>query len=668
VPLLVDGTVLGVLAIATSRARPFDARDLQLLELVADGVAFGLASREDMDGLFEEAAMGLHWIGPDGTILRANRAALDILGYARDEYVGRHMADFHADREVADDVLARLVRGETLHGHEARLRGKDGSIRHVLLDANVLWRDGRFVHGRCCTRDVTTERRAEDALRESEERYRRIVELANEGVWLIDGEGRTRFANGRMAEMLGCTVEELVGRRVHEFVFEDDLPQGGEWIGTQQVDFRFRRCDGSEILVLAATSPVTDGEGHTVGALGMFSDITLRKHAEAEREELLDAAERANAAKDDFLAMLSHELRSPLAAIRTWASLLRSGRLDAEKTGRAVEAIERNSITQARLIEDLLDVSRICSGKLALELATVELEAVVDAALDAVRAAADEKQVRLEKVVTGGRSELAGDAARLQQVVWNLVSNAVKFSRPAGVVTVHLTREEGHAIVSVADTGEGIPPELLPHVFERFRQGDSTSTRSHGGLGLGLAIVRHVVELHRGSVHAASAGPGRGATFTVRLPLGPDTPRTAPFLPKRALSGRPFAAGPILAGLRILLVEDDGEARASIAAVLEECHGSVTLAASVEQALEGLRRARFDVVVSDIAMPGEDGYGLVRRLRAGDVAGHRDVPAVALTAYAGAEDRQRALRAGFHAHLPKPIDPAELVDTLARLR
>ena len=563
VPILFEGGVVGVLHVGTQRPRAFGLADAQLLQVVADRVGLGIAyarlwdderrtredaeeARRELDAFFEEAAIGLQWIGADGTVLRANRAQLSLVGYAHDEYVGHHVGEFHADRSVADDLLARLAAGETVHDHEARLRCKDGSTRHVLIDCDVRRRHGRLVDARCFVRDVTAYRRAEDALRESEARYRRIVEIANEGVWLTDLEARTHFANHRMAELLGCAPEEMPGRNLLEFVFERDQPDAKDHFErnlhgvSEQFDFRFRRKDGGEILVLASTSPVTDAHGTVVGTLGMYSDITQRKRAETDREQLLAAAqearaeaEAANRAKDQFLAVLSHELRSPLGAIRTWASLLARGNLDAEKIRRAAAAIERGVVTQTRLIQDLLDVSRISAGKLSLETERVELGAVVEAAFDGERGTAEEKGVRLEKAIAAREATVVGDPARLQQVVWNLIANAVKFSSAGGRVVVTLERDGGQAVIAVTDEGEGIAPELLPHVFERFRQGDSTSTREHGGLGLGLAIVRHLVELHGGRVTAESEGTGRGARFTVRLPLA-DALTSAPPPPARA--------------------------------------------------------------------------------------------------------------------------------------
>jgi len=375
---------------------------------------------------------------------------------------------------------------------------------------------------------------------------------------------------------------------------------------------------------------------------------------------------RANEVKDEFLAMLSHELRSPLGAIRMWASLLRSGKLDPERRARALEAIERSAVMQAKLVEDLLDVSRIVTGKLVLDLGPVDLAGVVEAALDAVRAAAEAKQVVLEQVFELGGEQVEGDPTRLQQVVWNLLSNAVKYSAPGGRVVLRARRVESRVIISVRDEGEGIEAEFLPYVFERFRQADNSATRAHGGLGLGLAIVRHLVALHGGAVTAESGGKGQGATFTVTLPLLDSQPEARRVVAVRpALKDEQGRAAASLRGVRVLVVDDDPDARESVATVLEQTGASVRAVASAADAVEALEQEACDVLLSDIAMPGVDGYTLLGRARAR--LGGRELPAAALTAYAGTEDRGRALAAGFQAHLTKPVDPAQLVAVVAEL-
>jgi signal transduction histidine kinase len=395
----------------------------------------------------------------------------------------------------------------------------------------------------------------------------------------------------------------------------------------------------------------------------------LERHArelEGVVEERTHQLREANRLKDQFLATLSHELRSPLGAIRMWSSLLSSGKLDAQRTARALDGIERNAILQAQLVEDLLDVSRIAAGKLVLDLRPVNPKPLVEAALDAVRGAAEAKQVRLEAEFEFSEGQVRGDPARLQQIVWNLLSNAVKFSSPGGRVLVRLSGVDEQVVIAVRDEGEGIGLEFLPHVFERFWQADRTRTRAHGGLGLGLSIVRDLVQLHGGSVEAASEGKGQGATFTVRLPLVCEDSDAAGIFPLRpALGGDRFHPTPTLKGVQVLVVDDDLDAREAIAVTLEQCGARVHAVGSAAEAMESLERDPPDVLLSDIAMPGTDGYALLGQART-RLRGWR-VAAAALTAYAGAEDRRRAFAAGFQTHLAKPVEPAELVATVAKL-
>jgi len=380
-------------------------------------------------------------------------------------------------------------------------------------------------------------------------------------------------------------------------------------------------------------------------------------------------AESANRAKDEFLATVSHELRTPLNAIVGWSHMLRTRSFDAATTQRALETIERNAKAQAQLVEDILDVSRIITGKLRLEVQPVDLAAVIDAALDSVRPAAEAKEIRLQAVLDPHAGPVSGDTSRLQQVVWNLLSNAVKFTPRGGRIQVRLERADSQVEIIVADTGQGITPGLLPYVFDRFRQGDSTSTRLHGGLGLGLAIVRHLVELHGGTVTAESGGEGQGATFRVRLPLLPlhagryDSELVTP----GAHAASPLQKAPELTGLKVLVVEDEFDSRTLLQTMIEQFGAEVKVCASSAEAFDAFHEWLPDVLVSDIEMPGEDGYQLIRRIR--ELAPERGgkTPAVALTAYARADDRMRALAAGYQIHVAKPADPIELAVVIASL-
>jgi signal transduction histidine kinase len=405
---------------------------------------------------------------------------------------------------------------------------------------------------------------------------------------------------------------------------------------------------------------------------GMYGELeVLVRQRTAELSRAKQQAEEANRMKDEFLATLSHELRTPLNAMLGWAQVLRLGKLDPAASVRALETIERNARAQAQLIADLLDVSRIITGKLRLDFQPVELPRIVEAALETLRPAADAKGIRLDVDLGPLASPVLGDADRLQQVVWNLLSNAVKFTPRDGAVAVRLRQTGANAEVRVSDSGAGIRPDFLPYVFDRFRQAESTITRSHGGLGLGLSIVRHLVELHGGTVEVESAGEGKGAAFSVLLPVrtaaAAADSETAPLAEAREDTASPWASRALLRGLCVLVVEDEEDTRELLSTALEQCGALVTAVSSAAAALAHFDLMLPDVLVSDLAMPGEDGYTLIRQVRARDAARGGNVPAAALTAYARAEDRVRALASGFHVHLPKPIDPTDLVTMVATL-
>lgn len=427
--------------------------------------------------------------------------------------------------------------------------------------------------------------------------------------------------------------------------------------------------------VLSVTSD-EPGRRYDAADQALLAEVARRASAALENARLFALAQReraraeeANRAKDLFLSTLSHELRTPLTAILGWTRMLRTHALSDEKREKGLETIDRNARAQVAIIEDILDLSRIVTGKLRLDLRPTELDAVIESALDTVRPAADARAIRLLPALDPAAGAVIADPERLQQVVWNLLTNAVKFTPRGGEVRVWLRRDGSQVEIVVADTGQGLDPEFLPHVFDRFRQADASTTRSHGGLGLGLAIAKHLVELHGGAIFAESEGPGRGAVFTVRLPIAPlRATSSAPEDPRPgALADPALPPAPALAGVRVLVVDDEADTRELMASVLAEGEATVATAASAAEALALLQELRPDVLVSDIGMPGEDGYSLIRRVRAlAPEAGGR-TPAVALTAYARAEDRTRAMAAGFNVHVAKPIEPAELMVTVASL-
>ncbi len=420
---------------------------------------------------------------------------------------------------------------------------------------------------------------------------------------------------------------------------------------------------------------VTAESGRTYSSQDLALAEELANHAAlaVENARLYQESQEASRLKDDFLATVSHELRTPLNAVLGWSRMLRTGKIDPETAGQALEVIERNAKSQAQLIEDLLDVSRIITGKLRLDVTSVDPVSVINAAIDAVRPAAEGKSIEIQTMLDPLTGAVSGDPDRLQQVIWNLLSNAIKFTPKDGKVQVTLERINSHVEITIADTGVGISPEFLPFVFDRFRQADSTLTRSHGGLGLGLAIVRHLVEMHGGTVSADSAGADQGATFTIKLPL-----RAVKEIEQQAESARgdlsdpqsaafDFDSAPSLAGTLVLVVDDEPDARSLLKAVLTQCGAEVVAVGSASEALREIEQRTPDCIVSDIEMPGEDGYSLIQKIRQKDHRRGGAVPAVALTAHARAEDRMRALTAGYQMHVPKPVEPVELAVVIASL-
>jgi PAS domain S-box-containing protein len=406
----------------------------------------------------------------------------------------------------------------------------------------------------------------------------------------------------------------------------------------------------------------------------LFEAVALARadaeQAATENERLYREAQESSRLKDEFLATVSHELRTPLTAVLGWTHMLRTGQFNGDSTVKALETIERNARAQAQLIDDLLDISRIITGKLRIDVRPVNPNAFIEAAIEAVRPAAEAKGVRLQKIMDTSVVAVAGDPVRLQQVIWNLLANAIKFTPRGGRVQITLERVNSHLEIAVSDTGQGIAPEFLPHVFDRFRQADQRTTRQHGGMGLGLAIVRHLVELHGGTVEAASAGEGQGATFTVYLPVAPiyqmDTegarvhPAARSSLPRYDCVER-------LDGMKILVVDDEPDTRELLRRGLGQCGAEVTVVGSATEALEALRASPPDLLISDIGMPNVDGYDLIRQVRALPAEAGGASPAIALTAYARVEDRMQALRAGYQMHVPKPVELAELVTVAASL-
>ena len=500
-----------------------------------------------------------------------------------------------------------------------------------------------------------------------------IVASSNDAIVSKTLEGVITSWNDAAERMFGYTAEEAVGSSITIIIPPERLDEEhtileclrrGETI--EHFETMRRRKDGTFITVSITISPVRDEQGRIIGASKIARDVSERSALLGREQAARARAEEASRLKDEFLATVSHELRAPLNAILGWAQILRTGALDEERLRHAIAVIERNARTQAQVIEDLLDVSRIITGKLRLDIQPILPSRAVGSAIESVKPMAEAKGVTLRAELDPDAGPISGDSSRLQQIVWNLLSNAIKFTPSGGRVEVRLRRVSAQVELSVRDSGIGIEPEFLPHVFDRFRQADASTTRAVGGLGLGLAIVRHLVELHGGTVRAESGGLDQGSTFLIRLPL------------RQALLVEPDTAGapgrghfvatdesPRLVGVRILVVDDEPDTRDLLREVLEGCGAEVREASSAGQALREVKDWRPAVIVSDIGLPGEDGYEFIRKVREWERESGLWTPAIALTAYARTKDRMRALVAGYQMHVAKPIEPVEFALVVA---
>ncbi len=584
----------------------------------------------------------------------------------------------HPDDVVSarNAVIAALKSGDI--STDFRVIWPDGSIHWLHARAKVLYdSDGNPVRMVGVNVDISDRKQAEAALQCSETRLRRLVDSNIIGIIFADFEGNILEANEAFLELLGYTRTELEAgavnwRQLTPPEYEEVDKQSVVQLKTFGVCTPFEKAyyhkSGQQIPVLLAVAKLEESQNECAC---FVLDLREQKRIEAERADLLcreqvarQQAEAASRMKDEFLAIVSHELRSPLNGILGWSRLLRMGRLNPEKTQQALASIERNAQAQTQLIEDLLDISRIIRGKIRLFPRPISLIPIINAALDTVRPTTATKNIQLESYLDLNVAQVSGDPERLQQVVWNLLSNAVKFTPDNGKVIIRLQQVGKQAQIQVVDTGQGINPEFLPFVFDRFRQADSTASRTQGGLGLGLAIVRSLVELHGGTVGVDSLGSGQGATFTITLPLLAPSEQTPQFDERFTQSS---GSGEKLAGLKILVVDDDEDARDFLVAALSEYGAIVQAVGSTDEALQQLSQMKPDVLLSDIGMPGEDGYTLMRRVRSRSASEGGNIPAAALTAYAREEDRVQALEAGFQHHIPKPIDPVQLLAVVIKL-
>jgi PAS domain S-box-containing protein len=714
---------------------------------------------DDLSDFFDNAAIAMHWVDGNGTIVRANDAELNLLGYRREEYVGRKIADFHADPHVIRDILRRLAARETLRDYPARLRCKDGSLRRVRITSNVKWRDGAFLHTRCITRDVeaaetvaalrlqaadyvekllegfvaydadwrmtymnaTAERllgkRREDVLGKTwheafphavgnvvDRMYQRVmktgvaekIELYYEryGRWLEIGashvtsggiavcfrdtsdlhrreELRNRLAaivessddaivskslegviqswNRGAERIFGWTAEEAIGRPITLIIPEEFRAEEQEFIARLRRGERIDHYDavrvtknGRKVDVSLTISPVRDSEGRIIGASKVARDITARKQAET-------ALREADRRKDEFLAVLAHELRNPLAPIQNCLDLMELGDADPEGLAKARSIMSRQVKQIVRLVDDLLEVSRITQGKIELRREALDVSSIVLNAVETSRPAIEAGRHTLNVTLATEPLTVSGDPVRLAQVVANLLNNGAKFTDPGGTLSVLVRREGDQAAIEVRDNGMGIDASLLPRVFEMFAQGAGPGRRAQSGLGIGLSLARSLVLLHGGRIDAKSAGPGKGSSFVVHLPLAPGHAAEAPAPAGAAWSGRNGA------GKRVLVVDDNVDAAEALAMMLKSMGHQVQVANDGRLGVAMARAGRPDVVLLDIGMPGMDGLEAIRRLREGAEPARMRV--VAITGFGRQEDIRRSADAGFDEHLVKPVTP-----------
>lgn len=619
----------------------------------------------------------------DGIIRTWNAAAQRIFGYTADEAVGRSITMLIPPDRINEEaeILDKLRKGQRIEHYETVRVRKDGTRLDISLSVSPV-RDGsgNIIGASKIARDITIRKQMERAVHESEGRVRAVVEASPECVKIVAPEGSLVFMNPaglRMIEAPG--LEEVKGMRVADLVAEEHratwLEHHARVCAGEKLAWEFElvTLNGKRRWMETHAVPLQLSDGRT-GHLAVTREITARKRAEAEREQLLAAeraaraeAERASRLKDEFLATLSHELRTPLNAILGWSQILRLRAGNDPELAEGLEVIERNARVQTQLTEDLLDMSRIISGKIRLDVQAVDLQDVVKAAVAAVRHSAEAKGIRLNVVLDPLVGPVRGDPGRLQQCFWNLLTNAIKFTPRGGRVQVSLGRVGSHVELRVVDNGQGIKPEFLPHLFERFRQADASTTRRHGGLGLGLSIVKNLVELHGGTVWASSDGEGQGATFCIELPVMVIHPLPPHRSSAVSATGSSQTDHPSLEGITVIVVDDEVDSRQLVKRVLEGCGARVVPAASAQEALELMAQEPPDMLISDIGMPVQDGYELIRKVRSLPPDRGGRTPAAALTAFARAEDRTRALRAGYQTHVPKPVEPTELTAVVASL-
>jgi len=626
--------------------------------------------------LFETAQDAILIVDADSRrIIDANPFVINLLGYALEELIGKELWQIGLFRDIEESKAAfdRLQREGYIRYEDLPLETKDGKRAEVEFVSNTYDVDGQAII-QCNIRDITDRKKAERAAKEGADRFRFLAESMPQMIFTAQPNGDVDYFNQQWSTFTGLSLDNVQDWRWTKFVHPDDAKETSRrW--RQSLDagqpfesqHRIRRADGVYRWHLSRATPMRDANNAITMWISSNTDIEDQKQTEDDLSALYKEASSLNRAKDEFLATLSHELRTPMTSILGWTALLSMTTLDEPTRREGMATIHRSAQVQAQLIDDVLDVSRMITGKLHLTIEPVDMEVILRAAVAAVIPAAEAKDIRIGMTFEPGLPRLGADPVRLQQVIWNLLSNALKFTPAGGHVDLRLFSRDGNMVVEVCDTGVGISPAFLPYAFDRFAQQEGGTMRHHGGMGIGLSIVKQLVELHGGNVSVVSEGEGRGATFTMAIPVHAATPHSAVAMDIARLRPKPRSAKPAsISGVRVLVVDDERDSRRTISAILE-VHGAIVTAAS--SAAEGLRlygRHSFDILLCDIAMPEQDGYSLIRSIRSPADEKSR-VPAVALTAYGRPAEREIALGEGFDEYLKKPVEPEELISLVASM-
>src|SRR5262245_36729599 len=631
---------------------------------VSQGAAF-------MQAVLESTRDAILICNAEGFVTNWNYTAEELFGHSAREIVGQPVAILSPSNRLDEErpVLDRIARGEAISDYQTQRLRKDGQPLEVYLSVTpVLDEITNLLGGIHVLRSYSRHSQLDPQML-----LTAIFESADDAIITKDLNGVVTSWNPGAERLFGYEAAEMIGKPISILIPSDQSDEEPKILrrirSGQPVDHyeaKRQTKDGRILDISLTVSPIRDSKGNIVGASMIARDITERKRVEIREREAKQRAEALSRSKDEFIATVSHELRTPMTAILGWVRMLASGQLKLDAQKKALEVIERNARSQAQLIEDLLDMSRIISGKLKLTMTQVDLSTLIAAVVESHRPTAEVKSIRVRMSIDSAVKSVVGDEERLWQVLWNLLSNALKFTAYGGHVQVSLDQVRSSARISVIDNGIGIKPEFLPYVFDRFSQADSSITRFHGGLGMGLSIVKSIVEHHGGQVSVSSAGEGKGATFTVTLPLVTSASRREEeFVSTEALLDEPLTYSRDLVGLKLLVVDDEPDTCEMLSFLLERCGAEVRTARSAIEALEQLKTWSPNVLICDIGMPAIDGYELIRRIRSDETLRNAHIPAVALTALARIEDRVKALSAGYQMHVAKPIEPVELVSMIA---